>query len=76
MRIRCRDLKRKSLGEVVYDIVPRAYQFHQNRLTSPYDGRYSLQGNLFIERTLSNLDEIVSKTVRKDKDSDSWSKTK
>ena len=39
MRIRDRDLSRKGLGETVYNRVHQVYQFHQNRLTSPYDGR-------------------------------------
>ena len=70
MRIRGRDLSRKGLGETVYNRVHQVYQFHENRLTSPYDGRYRLRRNVLIERILSMLDEIASKTVQKDKDSD------
>ena len=70
MRIRGRDLSRKGLGETIYNRVHQVYQFHQNRLTSPYGGHYSICRNVTIERILSMLDEIASKTVRKDKDSD------
>ena len=60
MRVREKDLSKKinHLSELVYDKVDQVYQFHQNRLASPYDGHCVLQR------------QIKSKTVHKDKDSD------
>ena len=60
-----KDLSKKvnHLNKFVWDYntVDQVHQFHQNMLTSPYDGHYGL-----TERISPMLDQIASKTALKE----------
>ena len=68
LKVKVRDTSSKVnyLSKVIYNRVYQVYQFHHNRLASPFDGsvqrKTPLAGEL-IERTSSMLDEIASKMV-------------
>ena len=75
MSIKVKDPRRevKNLNKIFRD--QQVYLFHQIKLVSPFDGRYRLSINKYInkeeiERTLPVISWAASKTVYTEQDDD------